>query len=130
MAIKPCNHCLKLPCDYCQYCMSLLVVTILQKRCTNDLNLKRMDQYIAYCNIIAILKSCNTIIVAVYNYNCNIAILQLLPSPTIGMATWNSSEGLGVKLALLAPLLYPRLFQSCTTWFLPQLVSGQLESSE
>ena len=30
MAIKPCDHCLKLSCDYCQYCMSLLVVTILQ----------------------------------------------------------------------------------------------------
>jgi len=30
MAIKPCDHCLKLSCDYCQYCMSWLLVTILQ----------------------------------------------------------------------------------------------------
>jgi len=43
MAIKPCDHCPKLSCDYCQYCMSLLLVIILQKRCTNDLNLEQMD---------------------------------------------------------------------------------------
>jgi len=30
MAIKPCDLCLKLSCDYRQYCMSLLVVIIVQ----------------------------------------------------------------------------------------------------
>ena len=48
MAIKPCDHRLKLSCDYCQYCMSLLVVTILQTEVykINDLKLEQMDQYV------------------------------------------------------------------------------------
>jgi len=52
-----------------------------KQRCTNDLKLDRMDQYIAYCNIIAILK------IMQYN-NCSSTLLQycnnieLLPSPS------------------------------------------------
>ena len=36
----------------CLYWLSLFF----KQRCTNDLKLERMDQYVAYCDIIAILK--------------------------------------------------------------------------
>ena len=99
MAIKPCDRCLKLSCDYCQYCTSLLVVIILQTEvykwpqfgtngsiCCHARNISRVQSfdcnrlwYIAYCNIIAILK------IMQYN-NCSSTLLrycnniELLPS--------------------------------------------------
>jgi len=44
MAIKPCDHCVKLSCDYCQ--LSLLVVIILQTEVYKWPQLERMDQYV------------------------------------------------------------------------------------
>ena len=99
---RPC--CLQPSCNYCQYCMLLLVSLFFKQRCTNDLNLEWMDQYFMFllcqksrvqsfgCNILwHIVVYCNCDIIAILKImrcnNCSSTLLlycvniELLPSP-------------------------------------------------